>query len=97
MITRERLDIRLHAAVRMLERRITIDDVLIVLNAGETIESYAEDTPWPSQLTLAVVGTRPFHVVWAEAADTKRIVIITAYEPDPAEWDSEFRHRRARP
>ena len=84
MITRERLDIRLHAAVRMLERRITI-------------ESYAEDTPWPSQLTLAVVGTRPFHVVWAEAADTKRIVIITAYEPDPAEWDSEFRHRRARP
>lgn len=28
VITRERLDIRLHAAVRMMDRRIAIDDVL---------------------------------------------------------------------
>ena len=32
MITRQRLDIRLHAAIRMLERQITIDDLLLVLN-----------------------------------------------------------------
>ena len=35
------------------------------------------------------------HVVWATAADTSRIVIITVYEPDPEEWDSAFRGRRA--
>ncbi len=93
MITRDLLDIRVHAAVRMLERRITIEDVLLVLNTGEIIESYPTDTPWPSQLTLGVAGTRPLHVVWAEAADTKRVVIITVYQPDANEWDSELRRR----
>jgi hypothetical protein len=78
----------------MLERNITVDDVLLVLNTGENVESYPEDTPLPSQLTLGRVGTRPLHVVWAETADTKRVVIITAYENDPAEWDSRFRQRR---
>ena len=63
----------------------------------ETIESYPDDTPWPSQLTLGFVETRPLHVVWAEATDTRRIIIITTYEPDPSEWDGEFRHRRERP
>jgi len=97
MITRDRLDIRLHAAVRMLERRITIDDILLVLNKGEVIESYPDDTPWPSQLTLGFVRTRPLHVVWAEAGDTKRVVIITVYQPDANQWDSAFRRRRERP
>ncbi len=96
MITREQLDIRVHAAVRMLERRITIEDVLLVLNTGEVIESYPDDTPWPSQLTLGAVRSRPLHVVWAEALDTKRLVIITVYQPDVAEWDSGFRRRRDR-
>ncbi len=96
MITREQLDIRLHAAVRMLERRITIEDILLVLNDGQVIESYPEDTPWPSQLTLGFVRTRPLHIVWAEDGDTKRIVIITVYEPDVDEWNSAFRRRRER-
>jgi hypothetical protein len=96
MIPREQLDIRLHAAVRMLERRITIEDILPVLNDGEAIESYPEDTPWPSQLTLGFVRTCPLHVVWAEDGDTKRVVIITVYEPDVHEWDSAFRRRRRR-
>ena len=93
-ISHYQLDIRLHAAQRMLERTISAADVLVVLNSGETIEDYPEDTPFPSQLTLGWVAQRPVHVVWATATDTGRVVIITVYEPDPEEWDNTFRGRR---
>ena len=94
MISRDQLDIRQHAAQRMLERSISVNDVLVVLNSGAIVEDYPEDTPFPSQLMLGWVGQRPVHVVWATAAGTGRIVIITVYEPDPEEWDNTFRGRR---
>ena len=94
MISRDQLDIRQHAAERMLERSISVADVLVVLNSGVIVEDYPEDTPFPSRLTLGWVGQRPVHVVWATAAGTGRIVIITLYEPYPEEWDNTFRGRR---
>ena len=94
MISRDQLDIRQHAAQRMLERSISVADLLVVLNSGTTIEHYPEDTPFPSQLTLGWVGPRPVHAVWAPAASTGRVVIITVYEPNPEEWDNEFRRRQ---
>ena len=45
MISRDQLDIRLHAAQRMLERGVSVGDVLAVLNGGTTIEDYPDDTP----------------------------------------------------
>ena len=93
MISREQLDIRQHAAQRMLERSISVADVLTALNSGATIEDYPDDTPFPSRLTLGWVEERPVHVVWAVAADTDRVVIITVYEPNPEEWDNTFSRR----
>lgn len=62
MISRDQLDIRQHAAQRMLERNISVADVLVVVNSGETIENYPEDMPFPSRLTLrmdrATTGAR---------------------------------------
>jgi hypothetical protein len=66
---------------------------MVVVNSGETIEDYPEDTPFPSRLTLGWIGQRPVHMVWA-TANTGRIVIITVYEPNPEEWDNTFRRRR---
>jgi hypothetical protein len=94
MISRDQLDIRQHAAQRMLERNISVADVLVVVNGGETIEDYQEDTPSPSRLTLGWIEQRPVHVVWATAPSTGRIVIITVYEPSSGEWDTTFRQRR---
>jgi hypothetical protein len=93
MISREQLDIRLHAAQRMLERNVSVTDVLAVLNGGETIEDYPDDTPFPSRLILGWVGQRPVHVVSATST-TGRTVIITVYEPSPEEWDNTFHGRR---
>ena len=50
MVSLDQLEIRQHAAQRMLERSISVSDVLVVLNAGTTVEDYPEDTPFPSRL-----------------------------------------------
>ena len=43
-------------------------DVRHVLQTGEVIEEYPDDTPFPSYLILGFVGDRPFHVVVAVIA-----------------------------
>jgi len=37
MISRDQLDIRQHAAQRMLERSISVADLLVAVNSGATI------------------------------------------------------------
>ena len=45
-------------------------------------------------VTSALVGTRPLHVVVAYNAQDDEAIIITAYEPDAAQWDSTFKRRK---
>ena len=60
---------------------------------GEAIETYPEDTPYPSRLVLAWVGGRPIHVVAAYNPADDEEIIITTYRPDPARWDPTSRIR----
>jgi hypothetical protein len=59
------------------------------------IEDYPKRVRGPSVLTLQHDGDgRPIHVVWAIPAGPRRpAVVTTAYRPDPARWDSEFKRR----
>jgi Domain of unknown function (DUF4258) len=41
-----------HAVERMAQRGVSEDDVMQVLLTGETIQVYADDTPFPSELIL---------------------------------------------
>ncbi|NMP23435.1 DUF4258 domain-containing protein [Sulfobacillus sp. DSM 109850] len=52
----------------MFERQIERSVVESVIQSGTTIESYPEDTPYPSRLVLG--WDRPVHVVVAETALT---------------------------
>lgn len=87
---------RVHAIKRMFQRRISEDDVRHVLETGETIETYPDDTPYPSQLILGWWNARPLHVVVAENVETRETIVITAYEPDPEEWEPGFKRRKRR-
>jgi hypothetical protein len=89
----ERLIFRVHAFRRMFQRNISEEDVRCVLDNGEVIENYSDDTPYPSRLVLGWRGTRPIHVVVAQNDVDDELVIVTAYEPDPVRWDKEFRRR----
>ena len=85
---------RVHAVQRMAQRGITEIDVLRVLTTGETIETYPDDTPYPSRLLLGGSASRPLHVVAAENAEAHETIIVTVYEPDPLLWEPGFRRRR---
>lgn len=82
----------LHALKRMRERRITSDEVIGCIQTGEIIEEYPDDRPLPSCLIYGVVVTRNLHTV-VGSSDTM-ISIITAYEPDPDEWEPDFKTRK---
>jgi hypothetical protein len=77
----------------MFERRITVEDVRSVVTDGEVIQSYPEDKPYPSRLTLGWRGTRPIQVVVAEDSEDSILIVVTAYEPDPIQWDSGFKRK----
>jgi hypothetical protein len=78
----------------MFQRRISEDDVRHVLETGETIETYPDDTPYPSRLILGRWNARPLHVVAAENVEAAETIVITAYEPDPEEWEPGFKRRK---
>ena len=92
-MSKERITYRLHAVKRMFERRISADEVRYVLETGEAIEEYPDDTPYPSRLIMGWYKGRPIHVVAANNSLDKEIIVITVYEPDPSEWDPECRKR----
>lgn len=85
---------RIHAIKRMFQRRISQKEVQSVLEAGEVIESYPDDTPYPSHLLLGWVGTRPLHVVAAENSQNEETIVITVYEPNREEWAEGFKRRK---
>ncbi|MGO9275065.1 MAG: DUF4258 domain-containing protein [Terriglobia bacterium] len=87
----------MHAIKRMFERRISVDQVRQVLGAGEVIEDYPNDVPYPSRLMPGWSGSRPLQVVAADN-DTKEgqeTIVITVYEPSPGEWEAGFRRRKS--
>ena len=85
---------RVHAVRRMISRSVTGADVRRVLEAGDKIETYPDDKPYPSYLVLGWIGARPLHVVAADNANAKETIVITVYEPDPACWEAGFRRRK---
>ena len=89
-----KLVFRQHAIRRMFERCISVEDMNATLANGKTIENYPEDTPYPSRLLLGHAGARPLHMVAAENASDGEQIIITVYEPDPAQWEPTFTLRK---
>ena len=89
-----KLVFRTHAIQRMFQRRISMEDIRRVLETGEVIEEYPDDTPYPSRLILGWNGTKPMHVVIADNNEDKETIIITAYEPNQNEWESGFKRRK---
>jgi hypothetical protein len=89
-----KLIFRAHALQRMFERSISVADVRGVVEAGERIKAYPDDTPYPSRLLLGWSGVRPLHVVAADNSVDGETIIITAYEPDLRQWEPDFKRRR---
>lgn len=83
-----------HVFRRMAERGFSPDVIKSVIENGDVIKEYPDDTPYSSRLILGYDGMRPVHVVSAynPADDTE--YVITVYEPDAERWTDDFTERR---
>ena len=84
---------RLHAIERMFQRDISEKQVEEVIENGEIIESYVEDKPYPSFLTLGYVDGIAFHVVYAKDEEDN-VIVITAYKPNLTKWQEDLKTRK---
>jgi hypothetical protein len=70
-----------HAVERMAQRGASEEDVMLILLIGETIQVYADDTPFPSELIIGWRERRPIHLVVATDTILRSKMVITVYEP----------------
>lgn len=82
-----------HILMRFQQRNISYEEIKEVILNGEIIEEYPEDYPYPSCLILGkTVKDRVIHVV--VGLGETRLWLVTAYEPDPNQWDESFKRRK---
>ncbi|MBI2421413.1 MAG: DUF4258 domain-containing protein [Candidatus Hydrogenedentes bacterium] len=85
---------RVHAVLRMAERCLNRKDIESAIRAGEVIERYDGDLPFPSRLFLSTANARPLHVVAAWNEVSREWIVITAYEPSIERWYPDYKRRR---
>ena len=75
-----------------------IDEVLSGVPTAVVLEEYPDYPKGPAALVLQSGGAgNPVHAVWGiPRGYNSPAVLVTAYKPDPALWDSTFT-RRVRP
>jgi len=78
---------------KLRERKIEIRELEQAISVGEIIEDYPTDPRGPSCLILGHSEEgRPLHIVCGIM--DKELLIITAYEPDTRDWETDWKTRR---
>ena len=89
----EKIVLSEHARIRLIERGITVDDVINSINTGEIIMQYKDDKPFPSCLILGRDANGKYiHVVVSN--DSDYIYLITAYVPNSDIWKEDLKTRK---
>ena len=92
-ISRGQVEYSLHAVRQMVERNITPEEIAQTVLAGEVIEDYPDDKYGSSCLVCGTAKSgRVLHVQCTHPS-RPLVKVVTAYEPDPAEWDKTFKKR----
>ena len=84
-----------HILKRLMQRGIFQASVVQAIRSGEIIEQYPDDYPYPSCLLLGTTEAgEALHIVCGIGEG--EVWLITAYHPDPDEWESDLKTRRAK-
>jgi hypothetical protein len=82
-----------HVNMRLERRHITRAEIIGAVDSYAIVEAYPEDKYLPSYLILA---DDAFHVLFAADVAEDNVRVVTAYRPDPEEWEPDLRRRRKR-
>lgn len=89
----ENIRITQHAQQEMVEKDITLDEVLQALATGQVLENYPEHRRGACCLLNGLTRNgRPLHIVCTTAQPV--LIIITVYEPKPPKWVTPTQRRR---
>lgn len=84
LVSKNKYRVSDHAVKRMIKRTIDLKEIKEVVLNGEIIEEYPDDKYSPSCLIYGKTITgRDLHV---QISLPPKVVLITVYVPDPAEW-----------
>ena len=83
-----------HVNMRMKDRFISRQSIVESYANYEIIEEYPNDKYLPSYLVRSSFNENVFHILFAIDAQGDNIRIITAYSPNPEEWEDNFTKRR---
>ncbi|MBI5970192.1 MAG: DUF4258 domain-containing protein [Deltaproteobacteria bacterium] len=73
---------------------LTFDEIFMSALNGVIIESYPDDSPYPSCLIYGRnFRNEPIHSVWSCNKATGACALITVYRPDPKRW-VEWKRRK---
>ena len=86
-----------HALLRAIERGITREQALKVIQEGELLEQRPQAKPYPKCLMMNTVGeNRPLYVSLGYNQENDFLYIITVHWLDPEKWDDPWT-RKAKP
>lgn len=86
-----------HVNMRLQRRSIARPWVLESVESYRTVERYPQgQNSWylPSYLIYAEYSDEAVHILFAIDRERGNVRIVTAYRPDPAEWEPGFLRRR---
>ncbi|MBI2993012.1 MAG: DUF4258 domain-containing protein [Gammaproteobacteria bacterium] len=91
-------DVRIseHGFDELSDDGISVRDAVRGIHGAVEVEEYPASGRGPAVLVLEYDRDgQPIHVVWGiPKGHQAPAVLITAYRPDPAQWDDGFRRRR---
>ena len=83
-----------HANMRLNERSVSREEVVQSVEIYDIIESYPDDKYLPSYLVWTMHGGSILHILFAADIREGNVRVVTAYLPDPLEWDADFKRRK---
>ncbi len=83
-----------HANMRLRKRFIERTSILNAVDVFEIIESYPNDKYLPSYLVYGRADGMVFHVLFAVDVEDDNLRVVTAYQPDPKDWEQDLKTRR---
>lgn len=85
-----------HGFDELSDDRISVRDVTRGIGNAVMVEEYPATGRGPAILVLEYDGDdEPIHVVWGiPQGHESPAVLVTAYRPDPEQWEDNFTQRR---
>ena len=84
-----------HVNMRLTARDIGRAMIIASVDTYEIIEAYPGDKYLPSYLVFARHENHAIHLLFATDVSGHNVRVVTAYRPDPREWKTDLKKRRA--